>query len=173
MDIKRLQKLAGIEENKSASKSLMMYSLYTDPKGKWHNEDWPYHDFFKTEGMISKKGFGSNGVGWGKDVILCTSHDGSSPFKGSNKYWKYCVIFKKNINGIYIDDEIHDYGDYPSEEIEEQAADYIEDNGHKGISLEDVHIKFNIPINQNNHPYGNYVLNIKPDEIIKVIKRNK
>ena len=42
---------------------------------------------------------------------------------------------------------------------------------NKDISLGTLHNKFGVEINQNNFPYGNYVLDIKPNEIIKVLKK--
>jgi hypothetical protein len=153
-------------------KYLIMVSSFTDKDGDWHNKDWFFDPSFKTQGLTAEYGKGANGRGWGKPVILCASYMGGNPFDGFHDEWKWAVIFKKNINEIYLDDEIFHFGKYPSKDIENQAIDFIQKNidESKDTSLGNLYNEFGVEITQNNHPYGNYVLNIKPNEIIKIEK---
>lgn len=181
----RFQQLSGIKplyedeasqgnNNKitNPNKHLSMISLFTDKNGDWHNEDWFFDPSFKTQGLTAEYGKGANGQGYNKPVILCTNTEW---FKMSHDGWKWAIIFKKNINEIYLDDEIFNFGKYPSKDIENQAVDFIKKNNAKGkdTSLGTLYNEFGVEITRNNHPNGNYVLDIKPNEIIKIINIQK
>jgi hypothetical protein len=162
---KTLKILKEVKEDKY----LTMVSLFTDKNKKWHNKDWFFDPSFKIQGLVAEYGKGANGQGWGKPVILCSDYDEDDPFFGSHDGWKWAVIFKKNINEIYLDDEIFFSGQYPSKEQKEKAHNYINEmvKNKQDISLGDLHNKFGVIITSDNFPIGNYVLNIKPNEIIK------
>jgi len=166
-------KLIDILKENKRNIYLTMYALFTEKNGSWKTEnDWSFNPTFKTQGLIATYGKGANGQSWGKPSILCTEYNGENPFEGSHSGWKYAIIFKKNIDEIYIDDEIFYYGDYPSEEQEKEAIEYIykTTDNKQDVSLGVLHTKFGSIIIQDNFPQGNYVLNIKPNEIIKIVK---
>lgn len=166
-------KLTNLLKEITQTHTLTMIAIFTDKNGDWHNEDWFFDPSIETQGLISKYGKGANGQSWKKPSILCTEYQEDDPFDGFHEYWKWAVIFKKNINEIFLDDEIFYYGEYPSKEMETQALNFIKNNYStpKNISLGILKDKFKVKITQDNFPYGNYVLDIKPDEIIKISKK--
>jgi hypothetical protein len=160
-----------LNENKG-EKYLIMYALFGEKSSKWMKNDWSFDPIFKTQGLTSAYGKGANGQSWGKPSILCTGYDVDYPFEGSHSGWKYAVIFKKNINEIYLDDEIFYFGKYPSKVIEKNANNFFNKkiNSGKDVSLGELN-KLGAVVDNENFPRGNYVLNIKPNEIIKIKKR--
>ena len=168
-------KLINILKEIKSNISLEMIALYTKKSNSDELNRYMFDPKFETEGFISEYGKGANGKYRGKPVILCYSFgDNDDPFDlNFPPVFNHAVVFRKNIDEIYLDDEIFDYGDYPSKELEKKAIDFIYDqidNGKIDISLGDLHNLFKAKISQDSFPNGNYVLNIKPNEIVRIVK---
>ena len=120
------EEISKVLKETKEDKYLTMVSLFTDKNGKWHNEDWSFDPSFESQGLVAKYGKGANGVGMGKPVILCADYNENDISGGFHDEWKWVVVFKKNINEIYLDDEVFDFGKYPSKDIEKQAIYFIQ-----------------------------------------------
>lgn len=161
-------KLIDLLNETNGGQELLMFALFADD-----NKDWSFNSSFKTKGLVAKYGEGANGKSFRKPSILCTYYGGGNPFNfGFGENWKVCVFFKKNTKEIYLDDEVYNYGKYPSREQEDEAVDYTVEmiKNKQDIPLNDLITKFGLEITKDDFPAGTYVLDIKPNEIIKITK---
>ena len=157
------------EEIKNISPDfLKMFASYTDIGGVDSDQ---YNSSFEKKGMINKDKLGANGEGWGKKVILCSEYvSDEASWEGVDESWKYNVIFSKNIYEIYLDDEHNNLKFNKHQRQENDLYDYLKKNNWKNISLGILRDKVGLIVKPG-CPRGTYVLNVKPNEIIKILKK--